>query len=157
MAYSSKNSIKPMKNKIFLFVLSLIIVMPTFSSFGQYGSRDNYGRSSTDKRDEAHFGEKPSVRTMRTKKWKKPKKPRVKFDEKLYYLGKDIYEDKIKLPENQVSEKAFEEQSRILNKLKKKLPEEVVNNLDRAEFVGRLEIDQMDSLIYFLKMRYGKL
>ena len=41
--------------------------------------------------------------------------------------------------------------------MKKKLPVKVVNNLDRAEFVGRLEIDQMDSLIYFLKMRYSKL
>ncbi len=157
MAYSSKNSIKPMKNKIFLFLLSLIIVMPAIPSIGQYESSYNNRRSSTYERDKSHFGEQPSVKTMKTKKWKKPDKPRAKFDEKLYYLGKDIYEDKIKLPENQVSEKAFEEQSRILKKLKKKLPVKVVNNLDRAEFVGRLEIDQMDSLIYFLKMRYSKL
>jgi len=163
MAYSSKNSIKPMKNKIFLFLLSLIIVMPAIPSFGNNGPSNNYGRSGnyrrsgTYDRDESHFGEHPSVRTMRTKKWKKPNKTRGKFDEKSYYLGKDIYENKIKLPENHVSEKAFDEQSRTLNKLKKKLPVEVVNNLDKAEFIGRLEIDQMGSLIYFLKMRFSKL
>ena len=157
MAYSSKNSINPMKNKIFLFLLSLIIVMPAIPSFGNIGPSNNYGRRGTYNRDESHFGEHPSVRTMRTKKWKKPNKPRGKFDDKSYYLGKDIYENKIKLPENHVSEKAFDEQSRILNKLKKKLPVKVVNNLDKAEFIGRLEIDQMGSLIYFLKMRFSKL
>lgn len=149
-----------MKNKIFLFLLSLIILMPATPSFGQ-NQRDQLNqfdkREQQRQRDRAHIGEEPSIRTMSTKKWKKPKKPRVEFDEKRYYLGKDIYEDKIKLPENPVSEKAFEEQSRTLKKLKKKLPVKVVNNLDKAEYVGRLEIDQMDSLIYFLKMRYSKL
>jgi|GEM_PF-5040034 len=160
MAYSSKNSIVPMINKIFLFLLSLIIVMPAIPSFGQNQSDQliqTDKREQQRKRDEAHFGREPSVRTMSTKKWKKPKKPRVEFDEKSYYLGKDIYEDKIKLSDNLVSEKAFEEQSRTLKKLKKKLPDEVVNNLDKAEYVGRLEIDQMDALIYFLKMRFSKL
>ena len=33
-------------------------------------------------------------------------------------MGKDIYENKIKLPRNQVSPKAFDEQSKTLNKLK---------------------------------------
>ncbi len=148
-----------MKNKFFLFFLSLIIVMPAMPSLGQYGSSNNYGRNSNSayERDKSHIGESPTVRTMSTKKWKKPKKPRGKFDEESYYLGKEIYENKIKLPENQVSKKAFDEQSRTLKKLKKKLPAEVVNNLDKAEYAGRLEIDQMDSLIYFLKMRFSKL
>ena len=150
-----------MKHTSPLILLSLIILMPAIPSFGQYRNSGNYGRSATENRDrrqeDSHFGEHPSVRTIRTKKWKKPNKSRAKFDEKSYYLGKDIYENKIKLPKNQVSPKAFDEQSKTLNKLKKKLPKEVVNNLDKAEFIGRLEMEQMDSLIYFLKMRFGKL
>lgn len=83
-----------------------------------------------------------------------PQPKNEKIDRALYALGQQIFEGKIKIPQEQAGDK--EEQARHLGALQKKLPKRVAKSKNLPLFAGRLTAPQMKAIKYYVLHRFGK-
>ncbi len=79
-------------------------------------------------------------------------------DTEKYRMGQNLYLGKTTLPDEIISAKLLEKQSRSLEKYKKNLPRTLpkvfVDRLDVGKFAGRLKKKEYDSLLYYFNLRY---
>ncbi len=75
-------------------------------------------------------------------------------DRERYHLGQKIYTGKFKLNSDKITEKRIKRQTKLLNRLKSGLPEEVAKGFDVKRLAGKLNNMQFWSLKYYLDVRY---
>lgn len=76
------------------------------------------------------------------------------IDQERYELGKKIFTGKVELPESPISPEKVETQTQALEKVKEDLPETVAKKLDIPGLAGKLDEDQLNSLMYYLFTRF---
>ncbi len=78
------------------------------------------------------------------------------IDSERYHLGQQIYSGKLKLNSHGMTENQnrIRKQTKMLNRLKKRLPLEVAESFDVQSFAGKLNNKQFWSLKYYLDVRY---
>ena len=71
-----------------------------------------------------------------------------------YKLGEKIYYNKVKLPEEPISDDKMKVQSIYLRAMTKGIPESVKKRIDKSKLAGRLDDKQLDALKYYLNIRF---